>query len=458
MMYLACILVIGLCASMVLRSLPHFEHRMSECVFFATFGLIFGLAPMMQSDEAYVHVFGEGARAAAAGYSLAGLLMLMAGFALADWPLKRLATRKRRLLEELARPETQRMLMLVFWVSIGITVAGHALVMHAKGVTLLDIIRGGRFEYRFNNRGFLSVLGLHLTTFCFVPPFVGLFLGKRHRIVTLLYIPAACMVYFFIFSKGTRSVPLAMVATFLVAASIRYRFPVRRIVATCAIGLFVMMMAVGLYELRRVQDTVTFTEGVGVLFSAAAYQDMWDRDPLSYSMHLVGAVAAFPAEHPFLNGATYRRMAVFYLQESRFPELKPPDTNILFGLVVHGRDEDLEVTVPPSILGDVYINFWGWWGLPALCLHGMLYRWMFRTMQTTLFGLLWLGPLSGRFLVLVHRGEPYEMFFLYSMFFLLMGSVFVVCRSLAGSRRRSLVRKRVPARWRPTGIAANAVT
>ena len=430
MLTLACVSTALICFAIVWNLVNHLDYRFGECAFFGSFGLIFGVAPIMQSADSYVNDFEVAARTEAAWYSLAGLLVLIAGFALVRRPLSWLSQQKRALLEQISAPRTQRLLERLFWLSIAITAAGQLLMMHAKGISVTDLIQSGRFTHRFTNQGFQSVLAIHLTSFVYVPAFIGVFLSRRYQLLTLAYIPIASLMFFLIFSKGTRSIPLAMIVSLVVAASIRYKISPRRVGYTALTAFVSLALAIALFELRQQQDSVSVVEGINILFSAAAYSGMWDRDPLSYSSNLVGAVATFPEFHPYLNAATYRRMLVFYLQESQFPDLKPPDTNILFGLVVHGRPEQLQVTVPPSILGDVYINFWGWFGLPVLCLHGMLYCWLLQRMQTSLLMLLWIGPLSGRFLVLIHRGEPYEMFFLFVMFFFEMGAAYGLCRLL----------------------------
>jgi hypothetical protein len=439
MLYGASITIVVICAAVAVSGASNFKQRFVKCVFFASYGLIFGLGPMMQSANADVRAFGEQARTEASLYSLAGLLMLLLGFSVMEWPTRRLAVRMETLRKQIAEPRTQRMLTYLFWGSLVITAASQLVTMHAKGLTIYDLIVGGRFEYRISDPGYLVVFALHLTSFAYVPAFLGLFLNRRYQIFSVVYVLIVGALFFSIFSKGTRSIPVALIMTFLVAVSIRYRISKRHVLYVSVVGVFIVAMAIGLSETRKYQNSLPFVESFRLLFAAETYEQMWDRDPLNYGANLVGAVAVFPDDHPYLCGATYRRMPFFFLKESQFPDLKPMDTNILFGLVVHNRPEELAVTCPPSILGDVYINFWGWWGLPALCLHGMLYCWMFRFMSTNLFGFLWVGPLSGRFLTLVHRGEPYEMFVLFVMFMILMGVSYQLCRFLGtqSSRRHS---------------------
>ncbi len=437
MLTIPCTIVLLICTVVCVRHVRNLDYRFGEFAFFSSFGLIFGLAPIMQSSDSYVNIFSMDSRVKAAWYTVAGVLLLMVGFGLIRQPLWQLIPKKRALLKKISEPHVQRMLANIFWLSIAITISGQLLVMYAKGISLLDILYSGRFAFRFENQGVLTVLASHLMSFVYAPAFIGVFLNRRYQLLTLAYVPIASGVFFFVFSKGTRSIPLALIVTLLVAGSIRFKVSPKRVAMTAIVGLVSLALAIGLFELRQRQDSVSLLEGAKILCTATAYSGMWDRDPLSYSWNLVGAIETFPHSHPYLDAATYRRMLVFFLQESKFPDLKPPDTNIIFGLEVHGRPEELQVTVPPSILGDIYINFWGWYGLPVVVLHGMLYCWLLQRMQTSLFMFIWVGPLSGRFLVLIHRGEPYEMFVLFVMFFFEMAGVYSFCKLVAsGTQRR----------------------
>ncbi|TWT87094.1 hypothetical protein Mal64_26280 [Pseudobythopirellula maris] len=444
MLYLGCTLTLSLCAALVAVRAKDLQGRFGEVVFFLSYGLVFGLAPMMQSESAYVNVFSYSSRVEAAWYAFAGVVALAIGFSAYRTPTPLLAARRKHLLRQIADSRTQRMLEKLFWASIAATAGAQLLMMYSKGISLSDILNAGRFAYRFENQGVLSVLSLHLSSFAYVPAFIGVFLNRRYQLLTLAYIPLASLAFFLVFSKGTRSIPLAMVATLLVASSIRYRFSAKRAAQIALLGFVSLALAIGLFELRHYPGA-SFTKSVAILLTPSTYDGMWDRDPLSYSANIVGAIDTFPDSYPYLNGASYRRMPVFFLKESRFPDIKPPDTNIVFGLVVHSRPEDLQVTVPPSILGDVFINFWGWFGIPVLVLHGMLYCWLLQSMQCRFWAAMWVGPLSGRFLVLVHRGEPYEMFVLFIMFFFEMAFLRSVCQAFSPAIRTHLVKAAPPA-------------
>ena len=400
----------------VIRLLNRLSYRFCEVIFFGSYGLIFGLAPLMQSFHSPVHRFGDEARGEAAWFAFLGLLMLFVGFLFANQPDKTTKIKRDKLLVFLQSLRGQKFLKLLFWSTACVAIFAQFLTMYIKGISIGDLINGGRFEFRFRNTGYLTVMASHLTSCLYVPAFAGVFLSRKYQKITILYMALMSVLFFFVFSKGTRSIPLAMVVSYIVALCIRYPISWRQATKFLLIGCCCLMISIGVYELRRFQKSTDLFHGIEQLVSFDTYEGVWDRDPLGYSTNLVGAVSTFPRFYPFLNGASYRRMLVFYLSEAQFPDWKPPDTNIQFGLMVHNRNEALKVTCPPSILGDVWINFWGWPGLLVLVVHGILYANMFNKMQSTLFGFMWLGPLSGRFLVLVQRGEPYENFMLFLLF------------------------------------------
>src|SRR5262249_39471796 len=132
------------------------------------------------------------------------------------------------------------------------------------------------------------------------------------------------------------------------------------------------------------------------------------RDPLNYHQFLVAACEDFPADHPYLNGATYIRLLVFYLPREYFEWLKPPDTHNTFAQTVL-RLRDTDVTIPPTMIGDGYINFWGPPGaLMIMLLNGMAFAFASRHMREQVLGFLIVGSGFMRYAMLALRGSPYE--------------------------------------------------
>jgi len=132
---LACSATALLCVGVSLRALNRLETRFAEAVFFATYGLIFGIAPLCRSAVS-THEFGAAAETTAAWYALAGLVALLTGFELVRANEAGLVARRNQCLRSLAHPVMQRKLERLYWVAIAITVASQALMMHAKGITI----------------------------------------------------------------------------------------------------------------------------------------------------------------------------------------------------------------------------------------------------------------------------------------------------------------------------------
>jgi len=144
-----------------------------------------------------------------------------------------------------------------------------------------------------------------------------------------------------------------------------------------------------------------------MLVSPETYQGALTRDPLYYHQFLVAAVMHFPDLHPYLNGAAYQRILFFYLPHRYFPELKPPDTHNTFARVITGSST--RTTIPPTMIGDGYINFWGLPGVIGIMLfHGMLFGWAERKIRERLLVFLAIGASFANCALLAVRGSPYE--------------------------------------------------
>ena len=115
-----------------------------------------------------------------------------------------------------------------------------------------------------------------------------------------------------------------------------------------------------------------------------------------------------PRRVGYTNMATVRRLLAFPLPRRLFPELKPEDVNIVVGRDIFLNPDYKRVTIPPSIPGDAYINFWGYPGLVYLFLLGCLVGWLMRKTHQSLHLFLSLMPLLVYFALMGVRGQPYE--------------------------------------------------
>jgi hypothetical protein len=149
-----------------------------------------------------------------------------------------------------------------------------------------------------------------------------------------------------------------------------------------------------------------------MIVSPSTYQGALMRDPLDYHEFLVAAVEYFPDRHPFLVGATYRRMLVFYLPRRYFEAIKPEDPNMIFASIVEPESARELTTIPPTMMGDGYINFWGWPGILIMFVNGVVFGMVHWKMRTSVLWFVAVAPLFVRLGVMGIRGQPYEILLL----------------------------------------------
>lgn len=122
---------------------------------------------------------------------------------------------------------------------------------------------------------------------------------------------------------------------------------------------------------------------------------------------MISAVEVFPRRHEYLDGATYIRILLFAVPQSLSGGLKPADTHMVFANALSSRRT--EMTIPPTMMGDGYINFWGWPGVIIVMLfNGVFFAFMTGRMRDNIWIFLGFGTTFGRVAVMSLRGQPYE--------------------------------------------------
>ena len=154
---------------------------------------------------------------------------------------------------------------------------------------------------------------------------------------------------------------------------------------------------------------LTYTEMGQMLLSYETYEDMLVRDPLNYHEYLVEVIDLFPEQHDFVHMASYQRVLFFMLPHSKFPSLKPRDPNQIVAELLFDSEDTTGWMHPPSLFGDSYINFYGWFGLAFLGVEGLALAWIARGMYLHPIGLLFLGPNLIHFTFIGLRGQPYTL-------------------------------------------------
>jgi hypothetical protein len=264
-----------------------------------------------------------------------------------------------------------------------------------------------RFKYRYGENVYLNVILTHLTNVAGVPVFASVFLSRRYRFLGAVFAVGMAALLFFA-SQGGRTASISLLGTLLVGYMLRYRWVPRRMALAAIGGIALIMMSIGLYEVRKVMSSSAPGEVLRRLTAAETYQGALTRDPLNYHQFLVAACEHFPADHPYLNGSTYIRLLVFYLPRQYFEWLKPPDTHNTFAKAVLGL-ASTDITIPPTMIGDGYINFWGPPGaLSIMLLNGVAFGFVTRRMREHVLAFLVIGSGFVRYVLLALRGSPYE--------------------------------------------------
>lgn len=394
---------------------------------FAGYGLIHGLVPALTPSTALTNNFPEGSRYDAALFAFVSVIFMAAGWYVYESSPRRMnrGMGLDALLEMINSERIQQFYKRFFWVSMFVGLGGWALYVRGTGSSFMGLAEAGRFQYRLTGDTTMMLVGLYLASFAFVPGFLGMFLPRNYRMIGISFTVVMALACFLVLSVGTRAIPLGMIGTIGVGYTLRHPISPQRFLRIITGCLLILWLTVSLYEVRKVMRNATFSQTAAMLVAPETYQSALVSDPLNYHENLVGAIDSFPQKHPYLDGATYIRILLCLVPGSYLPNLKPEDTNMVFARVVYDADPDIAVTIPPSIPGDAYINFWGWPGLIMMFFNGMILAWGNRKMFASLFWFTVLGPEFARFMLLVLRGQPQDLFLL---IFLLAGFNWILMR------------------------------
>jgi len=416
-MLLAHLLIIAVCAGVCYTARSSLRAQVLKIGIFASLGIIHGLVPALTTDElrnsSSMYLldsrFTDGARTSAAWYAFASVSLLALGWGTFDsWNNRGAQLSNKAVYQVIFSRRGQALLIFMFWVSMALTLLALALQLFSTGASLSEFAQASRFEYRSRD-AMMSLVWGHLMSFGFIPGSVGFFLSSRYRSLGIVFTVTLTLLLFFVFAKGTRNLPLGLLSGLGIAYVMRYPVTGKRLALFCFGASVIGLLTVSLYEVRKVMSSASLSELATTMCSVETYQESLTSDPLNYHEYLVAAMALVPEHHHYFEGATYRRILFFWMPTSWENSWKPQDTNILFARVLDPRIRG-DVTIPPSIPGDVYVNFWGWWGLPALFMQGALLAWISKKMYSNVLWFTIFGAMSGRFFLLVIRGQPYDLF------------------------------------------------
>ena len=207
-------------------------------------------------------------------------------------------------------------------------------------------------------------------------------------------LPIAILLLYHFMLFQVRTVPIAVLIAYVVARITASYFvtigaqPLRgRLAATTRMGLLVgvpliVVVGVSIKHLRA-----SYARGdYGLTEDRLEYllEHTFAGGDLGFSIFLRKAMVYFPDSHPYLKGQSYYRLLFVPIPRAIWPG-KPQNTNRVFARVLDPDLERRNVTIPPGIVGDLYINF-GPVGVFGMMVFGALFgRERYRNLTDLLF-------------------------------------------------------------------------
>ncbi len=405
------LLVVAVCAFECGAALLDLRGRIGRLLMFSGLGLIHGLAPALTPSALLIAEFSYRSRLNAAALALAGVLLFSLGWRLSDAYRPKIRGISAGLQATIESAAGQALLRRLFWFCGVCGVLAWLVSVVASGTAIRDVFHTARFAYRATQESYLEAIAQYFVLLAIIPGFVGYFLPYRYRAVGIVYTLSMAL-FLFMVSQGTRANAVGLLGGLLMGYVIRHRLPIRRLLAVGGGGLVLLLLSISLYEVRKSMMRQTIPEMVQTVLSPATYQGALLQDPLNYHEFLVATVEYFPARHPYLNGATYRRLLVFFLPRKYFDSIKPEDPNMIFAGVVEPGSARTLTSIPPTMMGDGYINFWGWPGITVMFVNGMIFGFVNWKMRTSMLWFVVAGALYVRLASVAIRGQPYEVLLL----------------------------------------------
>lgn len=399
--------------------------RLLKALVFGIIGVVHGLVPVLASPW-YVRTAEPYAiHLEAAQYALAGTLLLGLGWRLHGSLFRSLPASTT--FDLIKQPQALRRLEALFIIcAIGGVLAWMGGIF-ASGATLKSLLSAKRLEFRGEGNGLLGGLCGHLFCMAYVPGFLGLQLKGRLRTAGVVYAVVFAVVLF-LASKGTRAGAVGLLGSLIAGKIYAQRISLDKLLLTGAAISVIALLAVAAQPLRHRMSQLSYADMAGFLLSPEAYQDALEEDPLNYHEWFVSIVNIFPSARPFVNAASYRRILFFYLPGERFSSLKPRDPNRIVAEALFGQlASDVDWMHPPGIFGDVYLNFWGWKGLPVFVVQGMFLCWLSRQLTYSPLYFLALGPQIMYLSLVGMRGQPYTIAI---TMLATLSVMFVICKLL----------------------------
>lgn len=429
------ILTLMLCATECALALADLRGRIGKLIMFSGLGLIHGLVPALTPSALLIAEASERSRFHAAALAFVGVALFSLGWRLYDAYKPRLSGLSGGLQATIEGVGGQALLRRLFWLCGTCGILAWLGSVVATGTTVSEVFYAARFAYRATEETYLAAMAEYFILMAMIPGFVGFFLPQRYRAIGIVYALSMALLLF-LASKGSRAHSVGLLGCLLMGYALRRRLLARHFLAVGAGGFVLLLLSVSLYDVRKTMARQTLPEMLQIVLSPSTYQGALLRDPLNYHEFLVAAVEYFPTRHPYLDGATYRRMLVFFLPRRYFETIKPEDPNMVFAAVVSPASARELTTIPPTMMGDGYINFWGWPGIGIMFINGLVFGFVNWKMRTSMLWFVAVGAMYVRLASVAIRGQPYEVL-LPGVF--AVGGVWILGRLCGFSFRRSRI-------------------
>ena len=405
------LMVALVCAVECATALRDLRGQLPRMLVFLSLGIVHGIVPAITPAELQLAAFSMSSRVQAAGLALVGVILFSAGWRLYEFFKPSLLGVSPRLMAVVEGPHGQTLLRRLFVTCAVLGLVSWAVSVMATGLSLKDAFQLGRFAEGRSEEFYFAAIARYFIVLSLLPGFLGFFLPRHYRLAGIAYALGMALFLFFA-SQGSRANPMGLLGALVLGFAMRHRIAWGRAILVGCCGGMILLLSVSLYDVRKSMSRTTLGEMAAMIVSPSTYQGALMRDPLDYHEFLVAAVEYFPDRHPFLNGATYRRMLVFYLPRRYFEALKPEDPNMIFASIVEPESARELTTIPPTMMGDGYINFWGWPGILIMFVNGIVFGMVHWKMRTSVLWFVAIAPLFVRLGVMGIRGQPYEILLL----------------------------------------------
>lgn len=263
-------------------------------------------------------------------------------------------------------------------IACGVMTAVLIVVVFALGVNIFSVDKSFRTGFGAHQIWF------NATVFAFVLlPIAGFFIGLRNfgaQAAYLIVIASMLVLHFMIFR--VRTVPIAFLIGYgigfyagyrhvtLSGDWVRSRVPaILKAVVVVAIPLGVVL-GVGIKYARYSHDLNDYSLDAERFEYVMVHT--FSGGDLGYTIFLRRAMEIYPDREPYLNGQSYYRLLFLPVPRKIWPS-KPENTQRIFARALDPELGRQGVTIPPGIVGDLYINF-GKLGVIGMLAFGFIFR------------------------------------------------------------------------------------